>query len=231
MLREIHKTERKQQILSAARRLIRKKGFPRMSMRELAQEARVSLATPYNLFGSKANVLYALLESLFEKLESAIDELATQDPIDALYALTQFSVQEYARDPGFYRSLLLSMVTTGDFLPVPRIVWRSTTLWQRGLDAGIAQGLFQPQTRPDLVARQIQVNYRGAMELWLEGGVDIAGFETQLLYGLSLCLLAVATPKGRTRLHSRLQDIEQRLDRLTQHWTIGYDDQSQEVAR
>src|SRR5437867_9345818 len=101
MLREIHKTERKQQILSAARRLIRKKGFPRMSMRELAQEARVSLATPYNLFGSKANVLYALLESLFEKLESAIDELATQDPIDALYALTQFSVQEYARDPGF----------------------------------------------------------------------------------------------------------------------------------
>ena len=73
MLREIHKTERKQQILSAARRLIRKKGFPRMSMRELAQEARVSLATPYNLFGSKANVLYALLESLFEKLENAID--------------------------------------------------------------------------------------------------------------------------------------------------------------
>lgn len=202
-----------------------------MSMRELAQEARVSLATPYNLFGSKANVLYALLESLLEKLERAIDELATQDPIDALYALTQFSVQEYARDPGFYRSLLSSMVTAGEFLPVPRVVRRSTTLWQRGLDAGIAQGLFQPQTRSDLVARQIQVNYRGAMELWIEGGVDMKGFETQLLYGLSLCLLAVATPKGRARLLGRLQALEQQLDNLAQQQTSEYDDPDQEAAR
>lgn len=231
MLREMQKIERKQQILSAARRLIRKKGFMNMSMRELAKEARVSLVTPYNLFGSKANVLYALLESFFDKLAIATDDLNTQDPIDALYALTQFSVEEYARDPVFYRSLLASMVTTGELLPVPRIVQRCTTLWQRGLDAGIVQGLFQPHTRPDLVARQIQVNYRGAMELWIEGGIDIEGFEAQLLYGLSLCLLAVATEKGRTPLLGRLQDIEQQLDRLTQHWTLGPDDQSKEVAR
>ena len=196
-----------------------------MSMRELAKEARVSLVTPYNLFGSKANVLYALLESFFDKLAIATDDLDTQDPIDALYALTQFSVEEYARDPVFYRSLLASMVTTGELLPVPRIVQRCTTLWQRGLDAGIVQGLFQPHTRPDLVARQIQVNYRGAMELWIEGGIDIEGFETQLLYGLSLCLLAVATEKGRAPLLGRLQDIEQQLDRLTQNWTLGPDDQ------
>jgi hypothetical protein len=69
------------------------------------------------------------------------------------------------------------------------------------------------------------------MELWIEGGVDIEGFETQLLYGLSLCLLAVATEKGRTRLLGRLQDIEQKLDRLTQNWTIGHDNQGKEIAR
>ena len=231
MLRELHKTERKQQILSAARRLIRKKGFLHLSMRELAKEARVSLVTPYNLFGSKAQVLYALLESFFDQLESALDALDMQDPIDALYVLTQFSVKEYARDPAFYRSLLLSMMTTGELLPVPRIVQRCTTLWQRGLDAGIAQGLFQPHARPDLVARQIQVNYRGAMELWIEGGVDIEGFETQLLYGLSLCLLAVATKKGRTRVLARLQDLEQQLDRLTQSETTEPNDYYQEGTR
>jgi len=52
MLREIQKIERKQRILSAARRLIRTEGYTRMSMRELAREAQVSLVTPYNLFGS-----------------------------------------------------------------------------------------------------------------------------------------------------------------------------------
>lgn len=231
MLRELHKTERKQQILGAARRLIRKKGFTRLSMRELAKEARVSLVTPYNLFGSKAQVLYALLESFFEKFKSALDELDMQNPIDALYALTQFSVKEYARDPVFYRSLLAAMVTTGEFLPVPLIVHEYTTLWQRGLDAGIAQGLLQPHTRSDLVARQIQINYRGAMELWIEGGVDIEGFETQLLYGLSLCLLAVATKKGRPPLLDRSQDIEQQLDHLMQNRTSGPDDQYKEVAQ
>jgi hypothetical protein len=46
------------------------------------------------------------------------------------------------------------------------------------------------------------------MELWLEGAIDLEGFETQLLYGLSLCLLAVATEKGRTRLLRRLRDLE-----------------------
>lgn len=231
MLRERHKTERKQQILSAARRLIRKKGFLPLSMRELAKEARVSLVTPYNLFGSKAQVLYALLESFFNTLEIALDELDTQDPIDALYALTQFSVKEYARDPVFYRSLLAAMVTTGELLPVPRIVQRCTTLWQHGLDAGIARGLFQSYTRSDLVARQIQVNYRGAMELWIEGGIDIEGFETQLLYGLSLCLLAVATKKGRTRVLGRLQSLEQQLDRLTKSETSESDYYYQEGTR
>ena len=231
MLREIQKTERKQQILDAARRLIRKKGFTHLSMRELAKEARVSLVTPYNLFGSKADVLYALLESLFDKIKSALDELDIQDPINTMYALTQFSVKEYARDPVFYRSLLASMVTTGESLPVPRIVQRHTILWQRGLDAGIAQGLFQAHTRTDLVARQIQVNYRGAMELWIEGGVDSEGFETQLLYGLSLCLLAVATEKGREQLLARLRDVERQLDRLTQNWTTEPDDQGKEVAQ
>ena len=228
MLREIQKTERKQRILSAARRLIRKEGYTRMSMRELAREAQVSLVTPYNLFGSKADVLYALLESFFDTLDTAINELDQQDPIDAMYALTQFSVKEYAGDPVFYRSLLSSMVTTGELLPVPRMVQRCTTLWQRGLDAGVAQGLFQPDTRPDLVALQIQVNYRGAMELWIEGGVDIEGFETQLLYGLSLCLLAVATDSERERLVGRLHKLEGQLDSRTQNWTTEYDDQHKE---
>ena len=231
MLREIQKAGRKQRILGAARRLIRTEGYTRMSMRELAREAQVSLVTPYNLFGSKADVLYALLESFFDTLDTAINELDQQDPIDAMYALTQFSVKEYAGDPVFYRSLLSSMVTTGELLPVPRIVQRCTTWWERGLDAGIAQGLFQAHTRPDLVALQIQVNYRGSMELWIEGGVDIEGFETQLLYGLSLCLLAVTTNSGRERLLGRLHKLEGQLDSRTQNWTTEYDDQHKEEVQ
>ena len=213
MLREKHKNERKQQILEAARRLIQKDGVPGMSMRELATEAQVSLKTPYNLFGSKAQVLGALLEAIAVRVETAFNELDPQDPIDTMYALGRLSVQEYARDPNFYRSLFTALMTTGELLLSHRIVEHYTTFWQRGIDAGIAQGFFEPRRRPDLVARQIQIDFRGAMELWVEGGIDLEGLETQLLYGMTLCLLAVATQKGRPRLLRRLRDLEQQLDR------------------
>jgi AcrR family transcriptional regulator len=45
-LREKHKSERRQQILDAARRLIRATGGTDFSMLRLAQEAEVSLITP-----------------------------------------------------------------------------------------------------------------------------------------------------------------------------------------
>ncbi len=213
MLREKHKNERKQQILEAARRLIQKDGLPHMSMRELAIEAQVSLKTPYNLFGSKAQVLGALLESFSVRVETALNELDLRDPIDALYALGRLSVQEFARDPNFYRSLFMALMTTGELLPSLRNVQHYTTFWQRGIDAGIAQGFFESRRHPDLVARHIQVMHRGLTELWIEGGIDLEGFETELLYGMTLSLLAVATQKGRPQLLRRLRDLEQQLDR------------------
>ena len=195
-------------------------------MRELAREARVSLVTPYTLFGSKANVLYALLESVIDALDTAGERLDAEDPIDGLYPLTQFSVHEYARDSVCYRSLLTAMVTTGELLPVPRFVHRCTTLWQRGLEAGSARGLFRPHTRPDLVALQIQMNDRGAMERWIEGGVALKGVGTQLLYGWSLCPLAVASGKGR----ARTRDRERQLESLPQTWAGQISEQTKEDA-
>src|SRR5271168_2287443 len=51
--REAGKRERRRRIIEAARALIRETGNAGLSMRALAARAGVSLATPYNLFGSK----------------------------------------------------------------------------------------------------------------------------------------------------------------------------------
>ena len=59
-LRERRKLERRERILAAAQELIRATGSLGLSMRALALKAEVSLATPYNLFGSKGAVLHAL---------------------------------------------------------------------------------------------------------------------------------------------------------------------------
>src|SRR6185295_15437479 len=60
--REQAKAERRLRIINAARDLIRETGDTNLSMRTIAKRAKVSLATPYNLFGSKRAVVLAVLE-------------------------------------------------------------------------------------------------------------------------------------------------------------------------
>src|ERR1700744_217344 len=71
--REAGKAERRQRIIEAARELIRETGNAGLSMRALAARARVSLATPYNLFGSKHAIILAVLEDVrqYEELFAA----------------------------------------------------------------------------------------------------------------------------------------------------------------
>jgi AcrR family transcriptional regulator len=75
--------KRREQILDAARRLIRATGGTDFPMRRLAEEAEVSLVTPYNLFGSKSGVLYALLSDSLERLDHAVDVRPSAKPVDA----------------------------------------------------------------------------------------------------------------------------------------------------
>lgn len=57
-LREQQAAERRTRILGHAERIIRETAGVDLSMRALAAGSEVSLATPYNLFGSKEGLLY-----------------------------------------------------------------------------------------------------------------------------------------------------------------------------
>ena len=60
--REKAKDMNRAKIRAAAEAIIRNEGMEKLTMRRLAEEAGVSLRTPYNLFGSKTEVLIALLD-------------------------------------------------------------------------------------------------------------------------------------------------------------------------
>ena len=59
-LRVEQKAERRSRILAAAREIIAESGYPELTMRDLARQARVTVPTIYNLIGSKEAVLFAL---------------------------------------------------------------------------------------------------------------------------------------------------------------------------
>src|SRR6201993_775251 len=105
-LREKQAGERRDRILAAARKLIRATGGTGFSMRALAEESEVSLATPYNLFGSKSGVLYALLNASLDRVDRAAITFSSSNAVERVLEVAGIAADVYTRDAAFYRPLM-----------------------------------------------------------------------------------------------------------------------------
>ncbi len=212
-LRDKQMRERRTRILEAAQQLIRVTGGTGLSMRALADKAEVSLATPYNLFGSKGAVLLALQLGALEKLEQAMDELSTRDPIEQVLEVAELGARIYTGDPSFWRPLMqahwLAKGAINDSPLHPRIV----ALWHRSLEAGVRAGRLIAEANPEFVARHLVICFYGVLVLWVQGNLDGDGFRAQVLYGFALAMLGVASPAARAKLMKRLLELQRELPR------------------
>src|SRR5947207_5836118 len=136
-LREKQATERRDRILATARKLIRQTGGTAFSMRALADRAEVSLATPYNLFGSKAGVLYALLNASLDRVSQAAHTFSSADPTERVLEVAGIAADVYARDPAFYRPLMRFLIGARDVAHRSKFIARSLERWNWTVQAGI----------------------------------------------------------------------------------------------
>src|SRR5258708_15184096 len=111
--REAGKAERRARIIHAARDLIRETGNAGLSMRALAARAGVSLATPYNLFGSKRAIVLAVLDDWREFLDR-FAHLRSTDPLERLFTAVDMAIEFYVIDPPFYTTLCAAMFDASD---------------------------------------------------------------------------------------------------------------------
>jgi AcrR family transcriptional regulator len=210
-LRDRQMRERRARILEAAAQLIRATGGTGLSMRTLAERAEVSLATPYNLFGSKSGVLMALQFSSLEKLERAMEELSARDPIEQVLEVAHRGARIYTGDPSFWLPLMQAhWLARGDIQESP-LHPRIVALWERSLRAGVEAGRLIPEANPEFVARMLVICFYGVLITWIQGNLDGDGFRTHVLYGFVLILLGVATPAARAKLMKRLQELEREM--------------------
>jgi AcrR family transcriptional regulator len=212
-LREKQMGQRREQILDAARRLIRATGGTDFPMRRLADEAEVSLVTPYNLFGSKSGVLYALLNDSLERLDREVEVGPSARAIDSVLALARRAVDQYVSDAAFYRPLVRFLLGVRDLQHRPRAREHSLRLWTRTVETAVRAGLVPATVARELLARQLLITFIGVLELWIHEDLDEEAFLAQSLYGCLLLVLAHATPAARRRLLERLRAIERQLPR------------------
>ena len=95
-------------ILQSAARAIADKGYHGMSMRQLARETGRGLASFYNYFASKEDVLFALQVGAFETLLEALDQAlrGVDDPVGRLHVLVLNHVRYFTDHPEVMRILV-----------------------------------------------------------------------------------------------------------------------------
>jgi AcrR family transcriptional regulator len=207
------KSQRRDEIVAAARRLMRDSSEHGFSMRSLAENARVSIATPYNLFGSKQAVLLAVLDANLAEYEHALGELSA-DGVEVLFQAIALMQELIAREPEFYRSMLVAVFRDGGpefrhMVSGPRYL-----LWKKLLKQAIAAGLLRDDADPDAFAIVTsQLLFSNILE-WANGMLGLDELEARTRYGLALALSAMATPSSRAQIERELRSAERSLQRL-----------------
>ncbi len=115
--------ERRKRLLRAAGELIEERDDGIFSMPELAKRAGLSLATPYNLFGSKAAVLVELFDGQVRGFNRTHEWMAGTSPLERVVGVVDRVVDAFSRRPRFFRNIRkalfgLGPVEQGRF-PVP----------------------------------------------------------------------------------------------------------------
>jgi AcrR family transcriptional regulator len=124
----------RQRVIDAAERLLRE-GKTDFSMRDLAAEAGVSFATPFNQFGSKAAIVQALSTRRIDTMEARFAKAPPlHDTADRVLLAIDAAVAVMLEEPEINRAV---MGWLGTASPLPGQVWaRSMAFWTLALGTG-----------------------------------------------------------------------------------------------
>ncbi|KAA0232558.1 MAG: hypothetical protein JJLCMIEE_03010 [Acidimicrobiales bacterium] len=206
---ERKRARRRTQVIEAARDLVVEGGIEAISMRKLAAAAEVSVATLYNQFGAKEEIVEMAIEHVLGAIEPVIDPIPADEPFERARAIATASVDAVVADAGLYRPFIRALVQTGEERDrdLGRVWSRGLALTSQEVAAAMSIGELRDDVAPQLIAAQALRAFNSSMLAWAFGILDDAGFREEVLRGLYVCLLAVATEQSRPRLLTELSTL------------------------
>jgi AcrR family transcriptional regulator len=176
----------RQRVIDAAERLLRegKAGF---SMRDLASEAGVSFATPFNQFGSKAAIMHALstrrIDAMMARfLGAKLPANAKDRVLLAIDTATAVMLEE----PEVSRTVMSWLGTAGS--TPGQVSARSAALWALALGEGEGLAADRRDEAVRHLPGQLAFGFRGVLSFWTAGELDDAalGVEARRIAGTLL---------------------------------------------
>jgi AcrR family transcriptional regulator len=209
--REAGKAERRGRIIHAARDLIRETGNAGLSMRALAARAGVSLATPYNLFGSKRAIVLAVLDDVRE-FQDRFAHLRSTDPLERMFAAVDMAIEFYVDDPQFYKTLWASVSDASD--DVRREIYNNqrNEFWRNLVKAVAEAGVIAPNVNVEFLFKALDRSFGAAMLEWVVGELEPELLAPTIRHSYALILKGAASADWRGPLEARLLESQGRIE-------------------
>jgi TetR/AcrR family transcriptional repressor of nem operon len=140
---------RRKEILDGAQRLVYAKGFDQMTIQDILNEVQISKGALYHYFGSKADLLEALVERMVDEIEPALIAVVENENLSGLEKLQRY-LDTAVRWKTARKSMLLSLLRVwyaDENAIVRQKVFASTvariTPWiTRIIEQGVREGTF-----------------------------------------------------------------------------------------
>lgn len=212
--REQAKSERRRRIVAAARELVRETGDAGLSMRAIAARAGVSLATSYNLFGSKHSIVVAVLEDV-RPFNDRYAEWTRLGVIDRIFEAVSISMTWYADDPRFFRTLWSEAFDAngkelGSSLSSPR----RYAFWRGLIDEAASCGVFLPGLDPEVLLNSLDRVFGSVILSWVLGGIGPEALEPTAGFGYALALRGATRGEHHPAIEARLMAYHEAMTRL-----------------
>jgi AcrR family transcriptional regulator len=208
--REDAKDRRRREIVRAARVLMQQMGNTGFSMRALAEEAGVSIATPYNLFGSKQAVMYAVLDADLEQYLERLQRLRA-DEIEVFFKAVTLTSSLYASEASFYRAVLFAAYNAGgtqfrSIFDGPR-----HAMWKGLVSDAKQAGMIREDVEPAAFAINLGHIFFSCILEWVNDVISLEELDARVQYGFAVALHGVCTPACSERLWDKVTATQKRL--------------------
>ncbi len=202
------KLRRRKAILAAAERIVAVEGEAGLTMRAIAAKAGVALVTPYNLFGSKQEILQTLCQEQLESFFAAFPSGHTARGAGKLFDLIDLTYELWASDPKFYRSLMEILygktgLAIGPGVWGPRLVFVQTLLAE-----AVTAGDLHPRTPTHTLSRNLLRLSKAVTQEWIDGLSSLANAHRTTAVGFIMLISGFATD----RFAAKLKAIKDRYD-------------------
>jgi AcrR family transcriptional regulator len=189
----------RESVLDAAERLLRADPGATFSMRDLAEEAGVSFATPFNQYGSKAAIAHALSSRRITEMAERFRRAEPPgDAVERVLAAVRIAADLLLEEPAANRAMMGILGTWNG--PPGAVSVASGALWSLALDdfEGLDTTLL-PTARARLPG-QLALVFRGCLSFWVSGEVTDTDLSETARAAAALCLAAFIEPARRPAL-------------------------------